>query len=182
MKPVLPVFVKKVEKCLNISELDFDNFSQKVENHKLNEFEHLISRIEKEKVQTMMEQSVSEQKPAVNRVLDEPLAEECSIDDFMKVDLRVAKILKAEQVEGADKLLRLELEIGDVKKQVFAGIKSAYQPDSLIGRLVVCVANLKPRKMKFGMSEGMVCAAGAGGKEIFLLSPDSGAKSGDRIH
>ncbi|MCC7423751.1 MAG: methionine--tRNA ligase subunit beta, partial [Planctomycetaceae bacterium] len=114
----------------------------------------------------------------------EPLvAEHCSIDDFTKIDLRVARILAAEHVEGADKLLRLTVTLGgDTRRNVFAGIKSAYAPESLVGRLVVIVANLAPRKMRFGLSEGMVCAAGAGGKEIYLLSPDSGAKPGQRVH
>lgn len=114
----------------------------------------------------------------------EPLvAEHCSIDDFTKIDLRVARILAAEHVEGADKLLRLTVTLGgETRRNVFAGIKSAYAPESLVGRLVVIVANLAPRKMRFGLSEGMVCAAGAGGKEIYLLSPDSGAKPGQRVH
>jgi methionyl-tRNA synthetase len=110
-----------------------------------------------------------------------PSNETISIDDFMKIDLRVAKIVTAEHVEGADKLLRLELDLGEEKRQVFAGIKSAYQPEQLVGKLTVIVANLAPRKMKFGMSEGMVLAAGPGGKEIFLLSPDSGATPGMKV-
>lgn len=113
----------------------------------------------------------------------EPLAEECTIDDFIKVDLRVARIVAAEQVPEARKLLRLTVSLGgDVRKNVFAGIKSAYEPESLVGRLVIIVANLKPRQMKFGLSEGMVAAAGSGGEEVFLLSPDSGAKPGQRVH
>ena len=113
----------------------------------------------------------------------EPMAPECSIDDFVKVDLRVARIVAAEQVPEARKLLRLTLSLGgDVRKNVFAGIKSAYEPEQLVGRLVICVANLAPRQMKFGLSEGMVAAAGSGGAEIFLLSPDSGAQPGQRVH
>ncbi len=113
----------------------------------------------------------------------EPLAEECTIEDFMKVDLRVARVIAAEDVPEARKLLKLTLSLGgDVRKTVFAGIKAAYQPDQLVGRLVVCVANLAPRKMKFGVSEGMVTAAGEGGQEVYLLSPDSGAKPGQRVH
>jgi methionyl-tRNA synthetase len=113
----------------------------------------------------------------------EPLAAECTIDDFVKVDLRVARIVAAEQVPEARKLLRLTLSLGgDVRKNVFAGIKAAYEPDKLIGRLVIVVANLKPRQMKFGLSEGMVTAAGSGGDEVYLLSPDSGAKPGQRVH
>lgn len=107
---------------------------------------------------------------------------ECAFDDFMKVDFRIAKITKASAVEGADKLLQLELDLGGVTKNVFAGIAKAYKPEDLEGRLVMCVANLKPRKMRFGVSEGMVCAAGPGGDQIFLLSPDTGAQPGQRVH
>ncbi len=114
----------------------------------------------------------------------EPLAPECTIDDFTKVDLRVARIVTAEEVPDARKLLKLTLSLGgETRKTVFAGIKKAYpQPDKLVGRLVICVANLAPRQMKFGLSEGMVAAAGGGGDEVFLLSPDSGAKPGMRVH
>ena len=116
-------------------------------------------------------------------MVDEPLAEECTIDDFVKVDLRAARVVSAERVEGARKLLKLNLSLGgDHRRQVFAGIKAAYEPESLVGRLVVMVANLKPRQMKFGLSEGMVCASGPGKDEVFLLSPDEGAKPGQRVH
>jgi methionyl-tRNA synthetase len=104
-----------------------------------------------------------------------------SIDDFNKLDLRVAKIVRAEQVEGADKLLKLTLDLGDGARTVFAGIKSAYTPEKLEGRLTVVVANLAPRKMKFGVSEGMVLAASGDGPGIFLVAPDSGAQSGMRV-
>lgn len=100
----------------------------------------------------------------------------------MKADLRIARVAAASAVEGADKLLQLELDLGGITKNVFAGIAKAYKPEDLVGRLVMCVANLKPRKMRFGISEGMVCAAGPGGEEIFLLSPDSGAQPGQRVH
>ena len=113
----------------------------------------------------------------------EPLAAECSIDDFSKVDLRVARVLSAEEVPEAKKLVKLTVGLGGgVTRTVFAGIKAAYKPGDLVGRLVVVVANLAPRKMKFGTSEGMVVAAGPGEKEVFLLSPDSGAKPGQRVH
>jgi methionyl-tRNA synthetase len=104
-----------------------------------------------------------------------------SIDDFMKVDLRIARIEKADPVDGADKLLALTLDLGDSSRQVFAGIKAAYDPESLVGKQVIVVANLAPRKMRFGVSEGMVLAAGPGGADIFLLSPDEGAKPGMRV-
>lgn len=113
----------------------------------------------------------------------EPMAAECTIDDFTKVDLRVARIVAAEHVKEANKLLKLTVSLGgEHRKQVFAGIKAAYDPNDLVGRLVIIVANLRPRQMKFGLSEGMVCAAGEGGTEVFLLSPDSGAKPGQRVH
>ena len=109
-------------------------------------------------------------------------APECTIDDFAKVDLRVARIISAEEVPEARKLLKLQLSLGGgVTKQVFAGIKAYYEPEQLVGRLVVCVANLAPRTMKFGVSEGMIAAAG-GGTEAYLLTPDSGAKPGHRLH
>lgn len=111
------------------------------------------------------------------------MGETISIDDFTKVDLRVARVIAAEEVPKAKKLLKLTLSLGgDEQRTVFAGIKSAYDPATLVGRLVVCVANLAPRQMTFGVSEGMVVAAGAGGTEIFLLSPDSGARPGLRVH
>jgi methionyl-tRNA synthetase len=111
----------------------------------------------------------------------EPIANEIQFDDFAKIDLRVAKILNAEHVDGADKLLKLTLDIGLAEKQVFAGIKSAYAPEDLIGKLTVMVANLAPRKMRFGLSEGMVLAAGPGGMDLFLLNPDEGAQPGMRV-
>ena len=115
--------------------------------------------------------------------LDEPLADECEIDDFVKVDLRVARIVAAEQVPEARKLLKLTLGLGgNETRQVFAGIKKAYQPEQLVGRLVIMVANLAPRQMKFGLSEGMVVAAGPGDADVFLLSIDEGAVPGQRVH
>ena len=109
------------------------------------------------------------------------LRNQIDIDAFNRIDLRVARVISAEHVEGADKLIRLQLDLGDSQRQVFAGIKSAYAPESLVGRLTVVVANLKPRKMRFGESQGMVLAAGPGGEEIFLLSPDSGAVPGMQV-
>ncbi|WP_439136295.1 methionine--tRNA ligase subunit beta, partial [Pseudomaricurvus sp.] len=118
---------------------------------------------------------------ADNELTKEPIADEINFDDFAKVDLRVALIAKAEHVEGANKLLRLTLDLGGETRNVFSGIKSAYQPEDLEGKLTVMVANLAPRKMKFGVSEGMVLAAGPGKKEIYLLEPHSGAKPGQRV-
>jgi methionyl-tRNA synthetase len=187
LKPVLPAFAAKVEQFLAVDALTFTDVETVLENRKINEYIRLIERIEKEKVEAMIEESkqeaAQEAQPAEpENTLDEPIAEECTIEEFMKVDLRVAKVVNAGPVEGADKLLALELDLGGVKKNVFAGIAKAYKPEELVGRLVVCVANLKPRKMKFGVSEGMVCASGPGGAEVFLLGLDSGAKPGQRIH
>jgi methionyl-tRNA synthetase len=183
LKPVLPVFAGKIEKILNVTPLSLADTDKILEKHKINEYIRLAERVEKQKVDAMMEESKNEQteqKPQTT--LDEPLAPQCTIEDFMKVDLRVAKITKAEKVAGADKLLRLELDISGITKSVFAGIAQAYQPQQLIGRLVICVANLQPRKMKFGTSEGMILAAGPGGVDIFMLGIDDGAKPGQRIH
>lgn len=116
-----------------------------------------------------------------NKSAIEPIKPNISIDDFSKIDLRIARIVAAEHVEGAEKLLRLELDIGNEKRQVFAGIKSAYQPEQLVGKLTVMVANLEPRKMRFGVSEGMVLAAGPGGKDLWILNPDDGAEPGMRV-
>ena len=123
------------------------------------------------------------QKDSDQPLKDEPIAQQCTIDDFVKVDLRVARVVAAEDVPEARKLLKLTLSLGgDQRRTVFAGIKQAYQPDQLIGRLVVMAANLAPRKMKFGTSEGMVLASGAGGDEVYLLDADSGAQPGQRVH
>jgi methionyl-tRNA synthetase len=143
-------------------------------------FTHMMARVEAAKVEEMFTPEEPEpQSPTLDK---EPLADEITIDDFLKVDLRVAEVLEANHVEGAQKLLQLTLGLGgDVRRNVFAGIKSKYEPDQLVGRLVLYVANLKPRKMKFGVSEGMVAAAGTDG-EIYLMSPDSGAQAGQRLH
>ncbi|MBN1787576.1 MAG: methionine--tRNA ligase [Sedimentisphaerales bacterium] len=183
LKPVLPIFAGKIEKILGIENLSFADVEKALENQKINEYIRLAERIDKDKVQAMIEETKNEQaeqKPQTT--LDEPIAPECTIDDFMKVDLRIAKVTRAEAVEGADKLLHLELDIGGVTKNVFAGIAKAYKPADLVGKLVICVANLKPRKMKFGLSEGMILAAGPGGSDIFMLSVDNGAEPGQRVH
>jgi len=140
-------------------------------------FKPLLTRVEAEQVQRIVEQS-QESSPVAETERDD---DTISIDDFMKVDLRIARIEKAEPVEGADKLLGLTLNVGESSRTVFAGIKAAYEPESLVGRHVIVVANLAPRKMRFGVSEGMVLAAGPGGEDIFLLSPDAGAKPGMRV-
>lgn len=188
LKPVLPSYSEKAEKLFKESPYTWEDLFKTVEGQEMEKFEHILQRIDAKKVEAMVESSkeiLSAETPKDQKMTGspniEPIADEITIDDFMKVDLRVARIEKAEHVEGAKKLLQLTLDIGEDKRNVFAGIKSAFAPEDLEGRLVVMVANLKPRKMKFGVSEGMVCAAGPGGKDLFLLSPDSGARPGMRI-
>ena len=184
LKPVLPSMAEAGETFLNDS-LTWGSVNQPLVKHQINPFTPLMRRIEKERVDAMVEASKQELPKAIDPIIsgplaDEPLADEISFDDFIKVDLRVALIVKAEHVEGADKLLQLTLDIGGETRQVFSGIKSSYDPQSLEGRLTVMVANLAPRKMRFGMSEGMVLAA-ADKKGIYLLEPDSGAQPGQRV-
>jgi len=182
LKPILPGYAGKVEKFLNVGELKFADVEKVLENHKINEFEHLVERINKSEVNAMMEESKENKSPEPNEKYSiEPIAPECTIDDFAKIDMRIAKVLKAEPVEGADKLLRLELDVGGLQRSVLAAIAQAYTPDELVDKIVIYLANLKPRKMKFGLSEGMILAAGAGGKDIFMLGADSGAKPGQRV-
>lgn len=185
LKPVLPRYAQRIERFLQVDALTFADTDQVLEEHTIGEFERLAERVEKEKVDAMIEESKNSSAPAAEAkavTLDEPIAPECTIEDFMKVDLRIATVVTAGPVEGADKLLRLELDIGGVRRNVFAGIAKAYKPEDLVGRQVVCVANLKPRKMKFGISEGMILAAGPGGSDIFMLGVDKGAVSGQRVH
>ncbi|MDD5064016.1 MAG: methionine--tRNA ligase [Phycisphaerae bacterium] len=183
LKPVLPAYAKKVQEFLNVAELKFSDVEMVLENHKINDYPRLVERVDEEKVKAMIEESKESKAPqAPAAVPAEPIKPECSIDDFAKIDLRIAKVIKAEKVEGADKLLHLELDIDGITKNVFAGIAQAYTPEQLVGKLVVCVANLQPRKMKFGVSEGMILASGAGGKEIFMLTVDPGAEPGQTVH
>ncbi len=192
LKPVLPLLAAEAETFLNVPPLRWEDHATRLENHRLEAFKPLMSRIEPAKIEAIVTASQQDlvasnasepQVPAGNGELTkEPLADQIEFDAFAAVDLRVALIVKAEAVDGADKLLRLTLDIGDERRNVFSGIKSAYpDPAQLEGRLTMMVANLKPRKMRFGVSEGMVMAAGPGGEEIYLLSPDSGAKPGQRI-
>ncbi|MBT8125235.1 MAG: methionine--tRNA ligase [Gammaproteobacteria bacterium] len=183
LKPVLPELASKSESFLN-TEFTWENLyncKPMPEDHEINKFKPLITRIEKELVDKMIEDSKVETAPKAS----DPISDEITFDDFAKLDFRIAKIVKAEHVEGADKLLQLTLDLGEstggIQKNVFAGIKSAYSPEEVEGRLTVVVANLAPRKMRFGMSEGMVLAAGPGDKDIYLLQPDSGAKAGMRV-
>ncbi len=184
LKPVLPELAKKAESFLAVEPLQWQDSQNWLLNHKINKFKPLLTRIDEKQIEQMIADSKEDlektAKPAATKT-EKQKQDFISIDDFMKIDLRIAKIINAEQVEGADKLLQLTLDLGEQQKQVFAGIKSAYSPEQLIGKLTVMVANLQPRKMRFGMSEGMVLAAGPGGKDLFLLSPDSGAQPGMKV-
>ncbi|HLV19009.1 MAG TPA: methionine--tRNA ligase [Pseudomonas sp.] len=187
LKPVLPKLAVAAEQFLNVPPLTWADLEKPLANHQLNPFTPLMTRIDPAQVDAMIEASKEDltatATPKGNGELEkDPLAPEINFDAFAAVDLRIALIEKAEFVEGADKLLRLTLDIGDAKRNVFSGIKSAYpEPSKLEGRLTLYVANLAPRKMKFGVSEGMVLAAGPGGEEIYLLSPDAGARPGQRV-
>lgn len=190
LKPVLPELTRNAEQFLNTGELAWHDLKQPLANHHINPFKPLMTRVEKEKVEAMIEDSKENLQGQAEQLAnpdqpgplhDNPIADEISIDDFSKLDLRVARIIKADHVDGADKLLQLTLDLGGETRNVFAGIKSAYTPTELEGRLTVMVANLAPRKMRFGVSEGMVLAAGAGKGELFILSPDDGAEPGMRI-
>ncbi len=180
LKPVLPRTAENVESFLNIPPLQWDDAGQPLLNHRINRFKPLLTRVEDKQIEAMIEDTKAESKPS-GALAKIPVADPINIDDFSRVDLRVARIVDASLVDGADKLLRLTLDLGGENRNIFAGIKSAYQPEDLKGRLTVVVANLAPRKMKFGTSEGMVLCAGSGDKELFLLSPDEGATPGMRI-
>jgi len=209
LKPVLPVLADSTAEFLN-DELVWEGHKTLLTDHKINKFKALLQRVDMDKVNAMTDASkenllvkADDEKPAKakkkakqEKVVDntaalndplgsDPISEEIQFDDFAKIDLRIAKIVNAEHVEKADKLLKLTLALDSLEngetRQVFAGIKSAYQPEDLIGKLTVMVANLAPRKMRFGMSEGMVLAAGPGGKDLWILNPDDGAQPGMRV-
>ncbi len=183
LKPVLPAMAAKAESFLACS-LDWTELHQSLEGRRLGTFEPLLTRVDSKQVEAMVEAGKAAapagavaQAPAPEQVASDTIA----FEDFARVDLRIAEIVAAEVVEGADKLLRLTLSLGDSHRQVFAGIRSAYEPADLVGKLTVMVANLAPRKMRFGVSEGMVLAAGPGGKELFLLEPHAGARPGMQV-
>ena len=184
LKPVMPTLSDKVQHFLQVDHLDYESLNHTLLDHQIEAFMPLITRIEMKDVEAMIQPEVTEIKETTETSTSgaiEPIEAECTIDDFAKVDLRVATIVSAEAVEGADKLLKLTLDLGGEQRQVFSGIKAAYRAEDLVGRQTVMIANLAPRKMKFGLSEGMVLAAGPGGSEIFLLEPDQGAIAGQRI-
>lgn len=185
LKPVMPLLAERAEAFLGET-LTWNGVALPLTNHQLTPFKALFSRIEPAKIEAMIEASkedlAKEQAPKVTGPLaDDPISETISYEDFAKLDLRVALIKKAEAVPEADKLLKLQLDLGGETRQVFAGIKSAYNPEDLEGKLTVMVANLAPRKMRFGMSEGMVLAAGPGGKDLWILEPQEGAQPGMRV-
>lgn len=199
LAPVLPRLARQTGELLGRPIEHWSDARQPLTGTPVGEFEHMLRRVEPQQVQAMIEDSKQEATASASLTAStqasttpvdgpeplaaEPLAETISFDEFVKVDLRVARVVAAEEVPKSKKLLRLTLSLGgEERRNVFAGIKTAYRPEALVGRLVICVANLAPRQMQFGTSEGMVVAAGAGGEEIYLLSPDSGAKPGHRLH
>lgn len=184
LKPVLPGLTVRAEAFLN-TELTWDSIQQPLLSHEVSPFKALFNRIEMAKIEAMVadsKESIEPQKTVTGPLADDPIQDTIAFDDFAKVDLRIALIKQADFVEGSDKLLKLTLDLGGETRQVFSGIRSAYpDPKALENRLTMMVANLAPRKMRFGISEGMVMAAGPGGKDIFLLSPDSGAQPGMQV-
>ncbi len=198
LAPVLPEMAERVQAFMNLETLSWESRKEVLKGHSINKFKPLMQRVEGAQIEKMKEATLAdleaEKALAANSAPkaaseetsskhweDNPLADQITFDDFVKVDMRVALIENAQHVEGAGKLLQLTLDLGGEKRNVFAGIKSAYKPEDLIGRKTIMVANLAPRKMKFGVSEGMVMAAGPGGKEIYLFSPDDGAEPGMRV-
>jgi len=188
LSPVLPQLAQKTEEFLN-TQLTTESLDTPLINHKIEKFKPLMTRVEQTQIDKLMEATAEQNKAAqaaagasvTTAANHEPLKPEIEIGDFDKIDLRVATIVDAQAVDGADKLVQLTLDIGVETRTVFAGIKAAYKPEDLIGRHTVMVANLKPRKMRFGVSQGMVLAAGPGGSDLFILSPDDGSDAGMRV-
>ncbi len=200
LAPVLPVMANRVADFLNLDSMNWSDAQTPLTSHEINKFKPLMMRVEDERVQAVIDASKEELKATLSEAKQDstpakadnnsplsadPISETINFDDFAKIDLRIARIVKAEHVEKADKLLQLTLDLGGETRNVFAGIKSAYQPEELEGKLTVMVANLAPRKMRFGISEGMVLAAGPGGKDLWILNPDgdqeNGAQPGMRV-
>jgi methionyl-tRNA synthetase len=198
LKPVLPALAKRAEEFLNIAPLRWADAGHLLPpGHRINAYEHLMQRIDPKQIAALVEANresltttetpqpaAAPSAPTIDTTGATNTTDTIGIEDFNKVDLRIARIVEAQHVDGAAKLIRLTLDLGGETRQVFAGIKSAYDPAQLVGRLTVMVANLAPRKMKFGLSEGMVLAASAaegGTPGLFLLSPDSGAQPGMRV-
>ncbi|MEZ5304021.1 MAG: methionine--tRNA ligase subunit beta [Verrucomicrobiales bacterium] len=198
LAPVLPDLAEKAGALLNAPVAHWSDAQTPLAGTPVAKFEHMMQRVDPKKVEAMIEESKEDLQPAggAGTAADpalpedggaaleaEPIADQITIDDFLKVDLRVARVIEAKEVPEARKLVQLTLSLGGGEtRNVFAGIKAAYEPAQLVGRLVVMVANLAPRQMKFGTSEGMVIASGPGGSDVFLLSPDTGAVPGQRVH
>ncbi len=194
LAPVLPDIAEKCGELFNDPITSWDQSKKPITGQGIAKFKHMLQRVDPKKVQTMVDESIEEAPKTVTPGSDqwdddgdalaaEPLADEITFDDFSKLDLRVVRVVEANEVPDARKLIQLTLSLGGGEtRSVFAGIKAAYDPADLVGKLVVMVANLAPRQMKFGVSEGMIIASGPGGKEVFLLSPDDGAVPGQRVH
>jgi methionyl-tRNA synthetase len=185
LAPVLPSMAKKTEAFLNVAPLTWQDVRAPLRAHRINNFSAMLTRMDIKTVDALVEASAksgqeTESQPATTRTQTEPTLTEStiSIEDFDKIKLKVARIIDAQEVQGADKLLQLTLDVGDHQRQVFSGIREAYAPQDLIGRLTIVVANLAPRTMRFGVSQGMILAAGPGGSDLFLLNPDTGATPG----
>ena len=202
LKPVLPTMATQVSSLLGENEYQWEDLEKTLTNHKINDYVHLVQRVDTEKVKAMVDEEKAayeknqKNKPAVTSA--QPTAQSTTtqssllnttpasnvyitIDDFNKVDLRVAEVLEASEIADSDKLLKLKVSVGGETKQIISGIKLAYNPEKLVGRKILVCFNLAPRKMKFGLSEGMVLCAGEGGSDLFVLSPDDGAKSGQKV-
>lgn len=183
LKPVIPTLATNAENFLNIASQQWPDSVDPLVSHSINPFKPLMTRVETRLIDAMLDASKEHLEPAkpAQARQNEPIADTIGFEEFAKIDLRIGKVVSARAVEGADKLLQLTVDIGDETRSVFAGIKSAYQPEELTGKLVVVVANLKARKMRFGLSEGMVLAAGPGGGDLWLVSPEQGAQPGMRV-
>ncbi len=197
----MPYYTEKVSKLLGEGDYQWSDLQTVLKNRPINDYEHLATRIEPDKVKAMVEESrkINEEIQAAKAAVTKPAGSvantkaasedrnadkptEIEFADFEKVELRIGQVVEAEEIKEADKLLRLKVDIGQGQiRQIIAGIKSAYKPEQLLGRKILVCVNLKPRKMKFGMSEGMVLAAGSGGSDLFVLAADEGAQVGQRV-
>ncbi len=187
LRPVLPETARKVQALLRLTDaqMQWGPHAALPAGHAVAAYEHLMTRAEPKQLDALLGLDEAAAKPDAQGAAPprpQQSGGEVTVEDFAKLDLRIAKIVAAEAVDGADKLLKLTLDIGEGQRTVFAGIRSAYAPEQLPGRMTLVLANLKPRKMRFGVSEGMVLAAGPGlGKDIFLLAPDAGATPGMKV-
>ncbi len=189
LKPILPQLAQQVESFLNVDALDWDDATRLLTAHAINPYQHLAARVDPKHIEALVNASTQDltamtdttAAPADGPLTQDPIRPEISYEDFAKIDLRIARIVAANHVDGAEKLLQLTLDIGGETRNVYAGIKEAYDPASLVGRHTVMIANLAPRKMRFGVSEGMVLAAGPGKSDLWILAPDQGAQPGMRV-